>query len=215
MTARFPPPAAGPQGTVRAFATPRHRGPGSPFPCGLDHLGVAPSTGQAHAGKSPDVGTPSGLLVERVDPLHQPGRVHVAAELVEAGEQRPPVGEPLDGDAIERHVAVALRPEGAVGDAEEAGAGGVVRLVLHLRLQAHVAGNRRRRRALRLRDHRTERRPPAGRLRALSRPVMHMKSEWSSTASAMERTMAYLSAMRARRWRCSQISMPKRSSGSA
>ena len=49
--------------------------------------------------------------------------------------------EPLGYKAvIDMDGFVAFGPEGAVGDAEEAGAGGVVGLVLHLRLQPHVGG---------------------------------------------------------------------------
>src|SRR5882672_2677893 len=64
------------------------------------------------------------LLLVAADSVHGPGRVRVAAEGVETGEQRLAVAEAVEGDVLEDHVGLdllALGGEGAVGGAQAAG----------------------------------------------------------------------------------------------
>src|SRR5258708_38488255 len=61
-----------------------------------------------------------GLLVKDVERVHEAAVIHVAAEGVEAGEQRLAIGETVAGDAVEREIAGAraVRAEGCAGRPE-------------------------------------------------------------------------------------------------
>ena len=74
-----------------------------------------------------------GLLIERIKAIHQTAGVHVAPEFIEAGQQSLAVGKPVEVDAVEHHVslAVPLGTERAMADPKKAGPGFVVGMVLH------------------------------------------------------------------------------------
>ena len=64
-----------------------------------------------------------GLLIERIQPVHHAARIHIAAEMIEAGQQRAAVRQPIERDAIERHVLrcpALVRLERRVRDPEKA-----------------------------------------------------------------------------------------------
>ena len=80
-----------------------------------------------------------------------PRGVGVAAEAVEAGQQRLAIAEPIERHAVEHHVglAFAVGLERSVGHAQKAGLAGVGPChVPHLRRQADERRHRRMRRAL-------------------------------------------------------------------
>jgi hypothetical protein len=105
------------------------------------------------------------------------------------------VGEPVGGDAVEDHVGFGISggPEGVMRHARIAGGRGVVGPVLHPGFQAFERGHRRVGRTEHARDAGAETASRRG-LLVLRRPVWHMKSEWSSTASDRERMIVYWSA---------------------
>ncbi len=124
----------------------------------LDVQGIHQPTGSQHA---------KGLLVEIVEPAHHAAGVGVAAETIEAGQQRLAIAEAIERDAIEHHVglAFAVRLERGVGHAQEARLAVVGPFhVSHFRRQADKGRHRRVHRALELGHHRTQRRPTARRL---------------------------------------------------
>ena len=115
--------------------------------------GVVKRLGQAARGQDAE-----RLLVEGVHPLHQSGSIDVAAKLVETLQQPHPVLQPVETDALERHVrlAVALGPERLVRHTTKTGLGGIVRAMLHPRLESDERRQRRVPRPLQLGDHRAK-----------------------------------------------------------
>ena len=108
-----------------------------------------------------------GLLVEGVEPVHHSGRIGLAPEGVDAGEQRPPIGKTIERQALQHHVfgsAALVGLERCVTDAEETGLAVLgPRGVAHLRCEPDERRDGRIHRAIELRQHRPERRPTAGR----------------------------------------------------
>ncbi len=110
-----------------------------------------------------------GLLVEAVEPAHHAGRVGVAAEAIEAGQQGLAVAQAVERDAVEHHVGLALAVglERGMGHAQKAGLAVVGPFhVSHLGRQADERRHRRMRRAIDFRQHRAQGGPAAGGLRA-------------------------------------------------
>ncbi len=109
-----------------------------------------------------------GLLIEGVQAAHHSAGVHVAAEFVEAGQERPAVGEAFEGHAVERHVfggAAFIRFKGRVGHAEKAGLAGARPFhVPHFGSEADEGRHGRIDGTLQLADDGAHRGPPAGRL---------------------------------------------------
>ena len=127
----------------------------------LELIGLAVAVAFAHRGRLlGDVEGPhqpvggehvQGPVLGGVESLHRGVEIDVAAQVVEAGQQRPAIVEAIGGDAVQGHVfqARAVRLERSVGGPEEAGLAGIgPGPVLRRGGQADEGRHRRRRRPL-------------------------------------------------------------------